>query len=132
MLQLSTIKLCAKVLGQWTCNDNVLNDLFRTTVTHGHFDRPMLWPGYSESTFSKRYMTKRQITANHHAHKVLGRILKVGVQIFKQGVQGSNVHDLFNPAGPRRSPLFPRETPSQSNFMQSMLTIHLNASLLEY
>ena len=65
-------------------------------------------------------------------YKVLGRILKVGVQIFKQGVQGSNVHDLFNPAGPRRSPLFPRETPSQSNFMQSMLTIHLNASLLEY
>ena len=58
-------------------------------------------------------------------HKVLGRILKVGVQIFKQGVQGSNVHDLFNPVGPRRSPLFPRETPSQSNFMQSMLTIHL-------
>ena len=30
------------------CNDNVLNDLFRTTVTHGHFDM-----GYSESTFSK-------------------------------------------------------------------------------
>ena len=48
MLQLSTIKLCAKVHGQWTCNDNVLNDLFRTTVTHGHFDM-----GYSESTFSK-------------------------------------------------------------------------------
>ena len=65
-------------------------------------------------------------------HKVLGRILKVDVQIFKQGVQGSNVHDLFNPAGPRRSPLFPRETPSQSNFMQSMSTIHLDASLLEY
>ena len=64
--------------------------------------------------------------------KVLGGILKVGVQIFKQGVQGSNVHDLFNPSGPRRSPLYPRETPSQSNFMQSMLTIHLNASLLEY
>ena len=64
--------------------------------------------------------------------KVLGRILKVGVQIFKQGVQGSNVHDLFNPAGPRRSPLFPRETPSQSNCVQSMLTIYLNASLLEY
>ena len=64
--------------------------------------------------------------------KVLGRILKVGVHIFKQGVQGSTVHDLFNPAGPRRSPLFPRETPSRSNFMQSMLTIHLNASLLEY
>ena len=64
--------------------------------------------------------------------KVLGRILKVGVHIFKQGVQGSNVHDLFNPEGPRRSPLFPRETPSQSNFVQSMLTIHLNASLLEY
>ena len=34
--------------GQWTCNNNVLNDLFRTTVTHGHFDM-----GYSESTFSK-------------------------------------------------------------------------------
>ena len=30
------------------CNDNVLNDLFRTTVTHCHFDM-----GYSESTFSK-------------------------------------------------------------------------------
>ena len=48
MLQLSTIKLCAKVHGQCTCNDNVLNDLFRTTVTHGHF-----YMGYSESTFSK-------------------------------------------------------------------------------
>ena len=31
------------------CADNdALNDLFRTTVTHGHFDM-----GYSESTFSK-------------------------------------------------------------------------------
>ena len=30
------------------CNDNVLNDIFRTTVTHGHFDIC-----YSESTFSK-------------------------------------------------------------------------------
>ena len=48
MLQLSTIKLCAKVRGQCSCNDNVLNDLFRTTVTHGQFDM-----GYSESTFSK-------------------------------------------------------------------------------
>ena len=48
MLQLSTIKRCAKVRGQCTCNDNVLNYLFRTTVTHGHFDM-----GYSESTFSK-------------------------------------------------------------------------------
>ena len=54
--------------------------------------------------------------------KVLGRILKVGVQIFKQGVQGSNVHDLFNPAGPRRSPFFPARPPPQSNFMQSMLS----------
>ena len=48
MIQLSTIKRCAKVRGQCTCNDNVLNYLFRTTVTHGHFDM-----GYSESTFSK-------------------------------------------------------------------------------
>ena len=31
----------------------------------------------------------------------------MGVQNFKQGVQGSNVHDLFNPASPRRNPLFP-------------------------
>ena len=30
--------------------------------------------------------------------RLLGRILKVGVQNFKQGVQGSNVHVLFNPA----------------------------------
>ena len=67
--------------------------------------------------------------------KVLGRILKVGVQIFKQGVQGSNVHDLFNPAGPRRSPFFPRKTPTAVQFHAVdvvMLTIHLNASLLEY
>ena len=69
------------------------------------------------------------------ACKVLGRILKVGVQIFKQGVQGSNVHDLFNPAGPRRSPFFPRKTPTAVQFHAVdvvMLTIHLNASLLEY
>ena len=67
--------------------------------------------------------------------KVLGRILKVGVQIFKQGVQGSNVHDLFNPTGPRRSPFFPRKTPTAVQFHAVdvvMLTIHLNASLLEY
>ena len=31
----------------------------------------------------------------------------MGVHNFKQGVQGSNVHELFNPASPRRSPLFP-------------------------
>ena len=47
---------------------------------------------------------------------MLGRILKVGVHFFKQGVQGSNVHDLFNPAGPRRSTLFPRETPAAVQF----------------
>ena len=67
--------------------------------------------------------------------KVLGRILKVGVQILKQGVQRSNVHDLFNPAGPRRSPFFPRKTPTAVQFHAVdvvMLTIHLNASLLEY
>ena len=59
--------------------------------------------------------------------KVLGRILKVGVHIFKQGVQGSNVHDLFNPAGPRRSPFFPRKTPTAVQFHAVdvvMLTIH--------
>ena len=67
--------------------------------------------------------------------KVLGRILKVGVQIVKQGVQGSNVHDLFSPAGPRRSPFFPRKTPTAVQFHAVdvvMLTMHLNASLLEY
>ena len=52
--------------------------------------------------------------------KVLGRILKVGVQ-------GSNVYDLFNPAGPRRSPFFPRKTPTAVQFHAVdvvMLTIH--------
>ena len=61
--------------------------------------------------------------------KVLGRILKVGVQILKQGVQGSNVHDLFNPAGPSRNPFFPRKTPTAVQFHAVdvvMLTIHLN------
>ena len=60
---------------------------------------------------------------------MLRRILKVGVQILKQGVQGSNVHDLFNPAGPSRNPFFPRKTPTAVQFHAVdvvMLTIHLN------
>ena len=38
---------CADNVGMH-CNGNVLNDLFRTTVMHCHFDMD-----YSESTFSK-------------------------------------------------------------------------------
>ena len=51
--------------------------------------------------------------------RLLGRILKVGVQNFKQGVQGSNVHVLFNPASPRRSPFLSRETPRRSPISRS-------------
>ena len=53
------------------------------------------------------------------AYRLLGRILKVGVQNFKQGVQGSNVHVLFNPASPRRSPFLSRETPRRSPISRS-------------
>ena len=52
-------------------------------------------------------------------NRLLGRILKVGVQNFKQGVQGSNVHVLFNPASPRRSPFLSRETPHRSPIPRS-------------
>ena len=52
-------------------------------------------------------------------NRLLGRILKVGVQNFKQGVQGSNVHVLFNPASPRRSPFLSRETPRRSPISRS-------------
>ena len=39
--------------------------------------------------------------------RLLGRILKVGVQNCKQGVQGSNVHVLFNPRVPAAVHFYP-------------------------
>ena len=70
----------------------------------------VVWPVHS---------THRAAVLVPLAGKLLCRILKVGVQNFKQGVQGSNVHVLFNPASPRRSPFLSRETPRRSPISRS-------------
>ena len=73
----------------------------------------------TEDGLSPEIHIKRGVRQGCVITRLLGRILKVGVQNFKQGVQGSNVHVLFNPASPRRSPFLSRETPRRSPISRS-------------